>query len=211
MCLFSNNIEVDLERVSALADEARRRGHPYPPQQARGALTKAIADLRRGKLEMAIKMLAVADGEFRAIEEESPALLHFYLAIAHGRPGHEKEAQAAFQTAVEKFNAEQPRSASAGFYRWFDWMVVQIVRQEAETLLKPRAASISNRVRTIRSQMLSQVRNTKRIQNAETQTTETAPSPSMFVCWQQRIRLVLVIWDFEIGARFVFRHSDFGF
>ena len=87
MCLFSQHDPGVFEQAGRLADLAHERGSNYAPNLPRFALTKAIADLRRGRPKSAIEMLEKASDGFRKHSRSVPPMLHLYSALAHAKLG----------------------------------------------------------------------------------------------------------------------------
>jgi tetratricopeptide (TPR) repeat protein len=133
MCLFSKDIRVDLQQAGELADRAYTTGTTLEWLEPYLVLSKGIADFRRNDLDSAIPILETVAERFRQTTWADPT--PSYLAMAYTRLGQPEKAQQALE-AADRVISRLPAPEADEFPAWNDWMVVQIVRREAEEVVK---------------------------------------------------------------------------
>ena len=136
MCLFSKDIRVDLQQAGELADRAYMSGTTLEWLEAYVALSKGIADFRRNDFDSAIPILETVPERFGQTTWANPT--PSYLAMAYARVGQLEKAQQALE-AADRVVGRLPAPDADEFPAWNDWMVVQIVRREAEGVVKQAA------------------------------------------------------------------------
>jgi serine/threonine-protein kinase len=139
-CLLIPNSGVDRGLPVKLAERAANRS----AGQANAKwfhLAKGIADYREGQFPSALERLgkSLSPGS-EVIYLDSMAYL--FLAMAHQRLGQGEEAQQALYKARFLMNEHFPKLERGQFLGpdWADWLRFQIVRREAEALIKTPAA-----------------------------------------------------------------------
>ncbi|QEG22925.1 serine hydrolase [Mariniblastus fucicola] len=142
MCLFSNVATTNLTSAGKIADriyaDVDKAGTfdwggdvPFQPYLA---LAKGIAELRRGQYESAIKVLQTAK-DFSQLDRHSACSRDSYLAIAHAKLGN-KTKSAELLAKVEEIVDDFPPIHFERNPDWHDRVIVDMVRDEAQGLLK---------------------------------------------------------------------------
>jgi hypothetical protein len=139
MCLFSQDIGVDVEQAARLADDAYAAiddvTEGLKPWYAQA---KGIADYRRGEIAGAVEALQrSADGfESNTIGKVKSRL---YLAMALYQAGQQEKAKEQFQSLEFLLDAAETQLTKAQdgmtHNSWNDLMALRLVRPEAEALI----------------------------------------------------------------------------
>src|SRR5262249_30462561 len=102
-------------------------------------VTEGMAEYRAGRLERSVESLRKAEP---LAESPLKAALHFMLSMAYQRLNRPEEAKAAYQQALRDVELEygtpdryQPEKGA-----WTHWLHSQVLRREAEAVLKQPAA-----------------------------------------------------------------------
>ena len=139
-CLLIPNSGIELGLPVKLAERAANRS--FGQANAKWFhLVKGIADYRQGQFAGALEWLgrSVSPGS-EVVYLDSTAYL--FLALAHKRLGHDEDAKQALYKARFLMDERFPKlggGQSLGA-NWADWLRFQIVRREAESLIKTPAA-----------------------------------------------------------------------
>jgi hypothetical protein len=136
MCLFSGDIQVDIERVGKLADRVYAAGADPKWLKPYLTLAKGISDFRRQHFDTALQTLELAATQFQAINslEQNGIATDLYLVMAYERTGQHAKAQRKLAATRNVFSL-LPTEDADDVPDWNDWMILQIVRREAETLV----------------------------------------------------------------------------
>ena len=142
MCLFSGDIQVDIEQVGKLADRAFAAGADPTWLKPYLTLAKGIADFRRQNLDSAIQTLESAASQFQAKSslEHNGIATDLYLAMAQERTGQHAKARQTLEAVRNVFRL-LPAADANNIPAWNDWMIVQIIRREAEALVQQSGRS----------------------------------------------------------------------
>ena len=106
-------------------------------------LARGMADYRAGQFANAIdclnKVLSMnRDTPYRT-DRSLPATAYLFLAMAHHHLGRVHEARHALNQATELMEQPCPFAAGCRFFHYPDWLRFQLVRPEAERLVKGKA------------------------------------------------------------------------
>jgi tetratricopeptide (TPR) repeat protein len=137
-CLLAPNEVKDIKLVTKLADRAVT-GTEHHGYYRWFLLARGMAHYRAGEYGAAVDRLhdALTPGEEANYLD---ALAHLFLAMAHhrlGKAGEARESLERARTIMEEAPAPEKEGLGAG---WADWLRYQIVRREAEALLKTAGA-----------------------------------------------------------------------
>ena len=137
MCLFSKDIQVDLEQVGKLADRAYAAGADPKLLEPHLTLAKGISDFRREHFDTALQTLESAASQFHGTDplEHVEIATDLYLVLAYERTGQHAKAQQKLE-AVRKTIGKLPTADADDIPGLHDWMMVQIIHREAEALAK---------------------------------------------------------------------------
>jgi tetratricopeptide (TPR) repeat protein len=140
MCLFSKDIQVDMEQVGKLADGAYAAGADPKSLAPYLTLAKGISDFRREDFDTALRTLESAASQFQGTNslEHDEIATDLYLVMAYERVGEHAKAQQNLE-AVRKTIGKLPTADADDIPGLHDWMTVQIVYREAEALVKQEA------------------------------------------------------------------------
>jgi len=132
-CLLLPDAVSDLKPVLRLAERAELPGW--------FATTSGMADYRAGNYTGALKRLRqaiVPVDDYPARE----ALNHLFLAMAHHQLGHADEATRALAQARAVEGRVKPQRAERPDLDEIEWLRVEIVRREAEALIRKQAPGV---------------------------------------------------------------------
>ena len=137
MCLFSNDIHVDLEQVGKLANRCYAAGADPEWLEPYLSLSKGISDFRHEDFETALQTLESTASLFRkkVSVEQNGIATDLYLAMTYERIGQHAKAQQGLEV-VRKTMRSLPSADAGDIPAWNDWMMLQIVRREAEEVVK---------------------------------------------------------------------------
>jgi hypothetical protein len=98
-----------------------------------------MAEYRAGRVEQALEWLLKAEAMFHGEDEDAEkTVLSFYLSMAYHRLNRAAEAKAKYQQGIghreRVFGGLDQYQPGKG--DWFDWSWCQVVRREAEAVLK---------------------------------------------------------------------------
>jgi len=140
ICLFSKDIQVDMEQAGKLADRAYAAGADPEWLGPYLALAKGISDFRREDFDTAIQTLESAASQLQGNNsiEHNGIATDLYLVMAYERTGQHAKAQQKLD-AVRKIIGLLPTADADDIPAWNDWMTVQIIHREAEALIEDEA------------------------------------------------------------------------
>jgi tetratricopeptide (TPR) repeat protein len=136
-CLLMPGAVTDLKPVMKLADRAVT-GTEKEGCYRWFLLARGMADYRDGRFASAITWLdksLSADSDWRPLSLDATA--HLFLAMAHQQLGRPAEARQALDKATKMMAQKLPDDPGMD---WDDWLRFQIVRREAEALVKGKSA-----------------------------------------------------------------------
>ena len=98
-----------------------------------------------GRVEGSLAQFQAADAADNSRRETSPAYWYYFLAMAHHRLGHKEEAHQWLDKAVAQTDKElRDEAQTDGPQRWVRKATLQVLRAEAEGLLRGNAPSPEN-------------------------------------------------------------------
>ena len=99
-------------------------------------LARALAHYRAGEFDRAIALLDKSLAPGAKVFDPKPAYL--VLAMAHHQLGQREEAEQALKKARAMMEQREIPKEDSGDYgpHWHDWVICQLLRREAETLLR---------------------------------------------------------------------------
>jgi WD40 repeat protein/serine/threonine protein kinase/Flp pilus assembly protein TadD len=106
--------------------------------------TRGMAEYRAGRFQTAVEWLEKSSQRCPKTMEgnQCKALTNLFLAMAYARlePAARDKARKALDQALEIVGRDMPKAGSADFgSAWYDWLHIQIVRPEAEEVVKRKA------------------------------------------------------------------------
>ena len=132
-CVLGPDAVADWTKPLALAEEA----HADDAKNYDTINNLGAALYRAGRLEEATKRLTEAEAAFQKTPSTRSAIIYnwFFQAMAHHRLGHTTDAAGWLKKAVEAI--DEPKTAQdAASISWHRRLTVQLLRREAEELLK---------------------------------------------------------------------------
>ncbi len=134
MCLFSNQISVDVEQAARLADKAFAAPEASDELRPYLILCKGIADYRRGDFSGAIEHLETV------VSKRRYAILttRLFLAMAYEQAGQHERAEELLQSLkgeLDRLDSHLKSDEQFGGVGWNDAMILSIVRAEATSLI----------------------------------------------------------------------------
>jgi Flp pilus assembly protein TadD len=139
-CLLAPDAVSDLRPVLQLAKRAVTATQQHWAYRS-FLLARGMADYRAGNLASAIdwinQSISLRPATWYYSNRHLVGTAHVFLAMAHHRLGHAEQARQAFHQATLLTNPSNRTSGENEYPEdWYHWMRLQIVRQEAERLLK---------------------------------------------------------------------------
>jgi serine/threonine protein kinase/formylglycine-generating enzyme required for sulfatase activity/Flp pilus assembly protein TadD len=134
-CLLRPDAVADLEPVVRLAEQALKGTEKH--QDHRWFLmARGLADYRQGQFARAVERLGPCTREDNALY--LTATSHLLVAMAHKRLGQDGPARQALNRARELADQKfpKPEKGEPLDWDWLDWIRFQVLRREAEALMK---------------------------------------------------------------------------
>jgi tetratricopeptide (TPR) repeat protein len=132
LCFLVPDLLPDDPRPATLADTAVSAA----PDFCWFLLAKAMAEYRAGEFQDALTGFERAK-QAQSNNAYSLAIINLFLAMSHHRLGHADAARDRLAEGVQIIDKQLPKTGSGDVGEgWHDWLMCQLVRREAETLVR---------------------------------------------------------------------------
>ncbi len=151
VCLLSPSPVGDLARLEQLAERATTKGGTGKHALLLYGRGRGLAAYRAGRWQEAIKWCAEsrAAGQGSTVSPSVETQDMVIEAMAHHKLGNAAEARRLYLEAARLIHQrypDAPTNLGQGFASWFDWVLYQILRQQAAALLGISPAEEANSV-----------------------------------------------------------------